>query len=46
MGQYIAPRRDMQFVLHELLDVENEFQAMPPFSEIGKDVGLGPLILG
>jgi alkylation response protein AidB-like acyl-CoA dehydrogenase len=38
MGQYIAPRRDMQFVLHELLDVENEFKALPAFSEIGKDV--------
>jgi len=38
MGQYIAPRRDMQFVLHELLDVENEFKAMPAFAEIGKDL--------
>jgi alkylation response protein AidB-like acyl-CoA dehydrogenase len=28
----------MQFVLHELLDVENEFKALPAFSEIGKDV--------
>ena len=38
MGQYIAPRRDMQFVLHELLDVESEFKAMPAFAEIGRDV--------
>jgi alkylation response protein AidB-like acyl-CoA dehydrogenase len=38
MGQYIAPRRDMQFVLHELLDVENELKALPDFSEIGRDV--------
>ena len=38
MGQYIAPRRDMQFVLHELLHLENEFKALPPFSEIGKDI--------
>jgi alkylation response protein AidB-like acyl-CoA dehydrogenase len=38
MGQYVAPRRDMQFVLHELLDVEAEFKSMPPFEEIGKDI--------
>jgi alkylation response protein AidB-like acyl-CoA dehydrogenase len=38
MGQYIAPRRDMQFVLNELLDVENEFKALPAFAEIGTDV--------
>jgi hypothetical protein len=28
----------MQFVLYELLDVEREFKAMPPFAEIGTDV--------
>jgi alkylation response protein AidB-like acyl-CoA dehydrogenase len=28
----------MQFVLHELLDVEGEFKALPPFAEIGTDV--------
>jgi len=29
-GQYVAPRRDMQFVLHELLHVEDEFKQLPP----------------
>ncbi len=29
MGQYIAPIRDMQFVLHELLGLENELKSMP-----------------
>ena len=34
MGQYIAPLRDMQFVLHELLDVTNELKALPAHAEI------------
>jgi alkylation response protein AidB-like acyl-CoA dehydrogenase len=38
MGQYVAPRRDMQFVLHELLRVEDEFKQLPPFAEIGRDL--------
>ncbi len=38
MGQYIAPRREMQFVLHELLDFENEMKALPPFAEVGRDL--------
>ena len=38
MGQYIAPRRDMQFVLYELLDVEREFKDIPEYAEIGRDV--------
>jgi alkylation response protein AidB-like acyl-CoA dehydrogenase len=38
MGQYIAPRRDMQFVLHELLEVESEFKSIPDFEEISRDV--------
>ncbi|HEV3106613.1 MAG TPA: acyl-CoA dehydrogenase C-terminal domain-containing protein [Trinickia sp.] len=29
MGQYAAPLRDMQFVLHELLNVEAEVKGMP-----------------
>ncbi len=29
MGQYTAPLRDMQFVLHELLDVEGHLKEMP-----------------
>ena len=38
MGQYVAPRRDMQFVLHELLHAEDEFGQLPPYAEITRDV--------
>ncbi len=38
MGQYIAPLRDMQFVLHELLHVEDELKQLPPYAEIDTDV--------
>ncbi len=38
MGQYIAPLRDMQFVLHELLQVENELKAMPKHAEVDVDI--------
>jgi len=38
MGQYIAPLRDMQFVLHELLKVEEEFKQLPNHAEIDKDI--------
>ncbi|HWY23428.1 MAG TPA: acyl-CoA dehydrogenase N-terminal domain-containing protein, partial [Nevskia sp.] len=34
MGQYTPPLRDMQFVLHELLNVEQEFKAMPAHAEV------------
>ncbi len=37
MGQYTAPLRDMQFVLHELLGVENHLKEMPQHAEIGAD---------
>ena len=37
MGQYIAPLRDMQFVLHELLGVEAEFKAIPTFESLDAD---------
>ena len=37
MGQYVAPLRDMQFVLHELLNVESEFKAIPEFEGIDAD---------
>jgi alkylation response protein AidB-like acyl-CoA dehydrogenase len=38
MGQYIAPLRDMQFVLHELLQVEGELKAMPKHAEVDTDI--------
>ncbi|MCK9387739.1 MAG: acyl-CoA dehydrogenase C-terminal domain-containing protein [Sulfuritalea sp.] len=38
MGQYIAPLRDMQFVLHELLDVTAELKALPAHAEVDADL--------
>ena len=37
MGQYTAPLRDMQFVLHELLGVEAELQAIPSHEGLDAD---------
>ncbi|MES2883561.1 MAG: acyl-CoA dehydrogenase C-terminal domain-containing protein [Pseudomonadota bacterium] len=37
MGQYLAPLRDMQFVLHELLNVEAELKAMPKHEGLDAD---------
>lgn len=37
MGSYVPPLRDMQFVMHELLNVEAELQAMPAHAEIDAD---------
>jgi alkylation response protein AidB-like acyl-CoA dehydrogenase len=34
MGQYAAPLRDMQFVLHELLNVEAELKSMPKHADL------------
>ncbi|MDD3765254.1 MAG: acyl-CoA dehydrogenase C-terminal domain-containing protein [Nevskiales bacterium] len=34
MPQYTPPLRDMQFVLHELLDVETQLKALPQHAEI------------
>ena len=38
MGQYVAPIRDMQFVLHEFLKVEDELKQMPFYSEVDADI--------
>jgi alkylation response protein AidB-like acyl-CoA dehydrogenase len=38
MAQYVAPLRDMQFVLHELLKVEDEFKQLPKHAEIDRDI--------
>ncbi|MQR00421.1 acyl-CoA dehydrogenase C-terminal domain-containing protein [Glaciimonas soli] len=38
MGQYIAPLRDMQFVMHELLHVEDELKQLPAHAEIDADI--------
>jgi len=37
MGQYTPPLRDMQFVLHELLQVESELKQLPAHAEIDAD---------
>ncbi|MBV2234671.1 MAG: acyl-CoA dehydrogenase C-terminal domain-containing protein [Sterolibacterium sp.] len=34
MAQYNAPLRDMQFVMHELLNVEAELRTLPPHADI------------
>lgn len=38
MGQYVAPLRDMQFVLHELLEVESELKQLPRHAEIDAEI--------
>jgi len=38
MGQYVAPIRDMQFVLHEFLSVTDEFKNLPKYQEL--DAGI------
>ena len=37
MGNYVAPLRDMQFVLHELLQVEAELKQWPKHAELDAD---------
>jgi alkylation response protein AidB-like acyl-CoA dehydrogenase len=37
MGQYAAPLRDMQFVLHEVLNVEAELKRMPRHADLDAD---------
>jgi len=37
MSQYVAPIRDMQFVLHELLQVEDELKQIPRYAEVDAD---------
>ncbi len=38
MGQYVAPIRDMQFVLHEFLNVSEEFKSLPKYQEVDADI--------
>ena len=37
MGQYTPPLRDIHFVLHELLQVENELKQMPAHADVDAD---------
>jgi hypothetical protein len=38
MGQYVAPIRDMQFVLHEFLNVSEEFKQLPKHAGVDADI--------
>lgn len=38
MANYQAPLRDMQFVLYELLDVEQHFKALPAHAETNREL--------
>ena len=38
MHQYKAPIRDMQFVLHDLLQVEKLYASLPPYAEVNKEL--------
>lgn len=37
MAQYRAPMRDIQFVLHELLQVESQLRGLPPHADIDRE---------
>ena len=37
MAQYTPPLRDLQFVLHELLDVTSTFKEIPDYAEVDAD---------
>ena len=37
MAQYTPPLRDMQFLMHEVLNVVEELKALPPHAEIDAD---------
>jgi alkylation response protein AidB-like acyl-CoA dehydrogenase len=38
MGQYVAPIRDMQFVLHEFLNVSEEYKGIPRYQDVDADI--------
>lgn len=38
MAQYKAPLRDMQFVMHELLNVEQHYAAIPAYAEANREL--------
>jgi alkylation response protein AidB-like acyl-CoA dehydrogenase len=38
MGQYVAPLRDMHFLLHEFLNVTDELKQMPKFEDVDTDI--------
>jgi alkylation response protein AidB-like acyl-CoA dehydrogenase len=38
MAQYIAPVRDMQFVLHEVLKIEDHLKQLPAHAEVNREL--------
>ncbi len=38
MARYTPPLRDMQFVMHELLDVESTLKTLPPYADTSRDL--------
>ncbi len=38
MGQYVAPIRDMQFVLHEFLNVAEQLKELPAHADTDADI--------
>ncbi len=38
MARYTPPLRDMQFVMHELLDVESTLKTLPSYAETGREL--------
>ncbi|PTQ89030.1 acyl-CoA dehydrogenase C-terminal domain-containing protein [Agitococcus lubricus] len=38
MAQYKAPLRDMQFILHDMLNVENHYASIPAFAETNREL--------
>ena len=37
MGSYVPPLRDIQFVMHELLDTEATFKQLPAYADLDVD---------
>ncbi|TDR32559.1 acyl-CoA dehydrogenase C-terminal domain-containing protein [Hydromonas duriensis] len=37
MGSYVPPLRDMQFIMHEMLDVESTLKTLPAYADIDAD---------
>ena len=38
MPEYVPPKRDMEFVLFDLLDAQSTWQRIPKLSEVGRDL--------
>jgi hypothetical protein len=38
MAQYKAPLRDMQFILHDMLNIENHYASIPAFADTNREL--------